>query len=40
MSRTTADPVSVLDIQTGKVTLDAEGFPQHVVTTRNNGGER
>ena len=26
-----AEPVSVLDIQTGKVPLDAEGFPKHVI---------
>src|SRR6185503_20801585 len=34
-----AEPVSVLDIQTGKVPLDAEGFPKHVVITRNSNGE-
>src|SRR6516164_8404288 len=35
-----AEPVSVLDIQTGKVPLDAEGLPKHVVTTRSSSGER
>jgi hypothetical protein len=35
-----AEPVSVLDIQTGKVSVDAEGFPKHVVTKRNGNGER
>jgi gluconate 2-dehydrogenase gamma chain len=34
-----AEPVSVLDIQTGKVPVDAEGFPKHVVT-RNSSKER
>ncbi len=29
-----AEPVSALDIQTGKVPVDAEGFPKHVVITR------
>ena len=35
-----AEPVSILDIQTGKVPLDAEGFPKHVVTkaSNTNGG--
>ena len=32
-----AEPVSVLDIQTGKVPLDAEGFPKHTIIKR--GGE-
>src|SRR6195256_6879666 len=35
-----AEPVSILDIQTGKVPLDAEGFPKHVVTKPNSNGER
>jgi gluconate 2-dehydrogenase gamma chain len=39
-----AEPVSVLDVQTGKVPLDAEGFPKHVVIERNSdtktSGER
>ena len=35
-----AEPVSVLDIQTGKVPVDAEGFPKHVIIERNNSGER
>jgi gluconate 2-dehydrogenase gamma chain len=35
-----AEPVSVLDIQTGKVPLDAEGFPKHVIIERNGNGER
>jgi len=35
-----AEPVSVLDIQTGKVPVDAEGFPKHVIIKRNSGGER
>jgi len=35
-----AEPVSVLDIQTGKVPVDAEGFPKHVVIKRNSNGER
>jgi gluconate 2-dehydrogenase gamma chain len=26
-----AEPVSVLDVQTGKVPVDAEGFPKHVI---------
>jgi len=34
-----AEPVSVLDIQTGKVPVDAEGFPKHVIR-RNGSGER
>ena len=33
------EPVSVLDIQTGKVPLDAEGFPKHVVIKRNSNKE-
>ena len=35
-----AEPVSVLDVQTGKVPVDAEGFPKHVIITRNSNGER
>jgi hypothetical protein len=35
-----AEPVSVLDIQTGKVPVDAEGFPKHTIITRNSNGER
>ena len=35
-----AEPVSVLDIQTGKVPLDAEGFPKHVIIQPNSSGER
>jgi len=35
-----AEPVSVLDVQTGKVPLDAEGFPKHVIIKRNSNGER
>src|ERR671929_232949 len=31
-----AEPVSVLDIQTGKVPLDAEGFPKHVTVKSNS----
>jgi gluconate 2-dehydrogenase gamma chain len=34
-----AEPVSVLDIQTGKVPVDAEGFPKHVITERNSNRE-
>lgn len=30
-----AEPVSVLDVQTGKAPLDAEGFPRHVLIKRN-----
>jgi hypothetical protein len=30
----------VLDIQTGKVPLDAEGFPKHVVTGPDSNRER
>ena len=30
-----AEPVSVLDVQTGKVAVDAEGFPRHVIIKRN-----
>jgi hypothetical protein len=29
-----AEPVSVLDVQTGKVPVDAEGFPKHVIIKR------
>ena len=35
-----AEPVSVLDVQAGKVPLDAEGFPKHVVMQRNSNKER
>jgi gluconate 2-dehydrogenase gamma chain len=35
-----AEPVSVLDIQTGKVPVDAEGFPKHVIIKRNSNKER
>ena len=35
-----AEPVSVLDIQTGKVAVDAEGFPKHVLMKRNSTRER
>jgi len=35
-----AEPVSILDIQTGKTPLDAEGFPKHVVTTPNSNKDR
>ena len=31
-----AEPVSVLDIQTGKVPVDAEGFPKHVIIKRSS----
>ncbi len=31
-----AEPVSVLDVQTGNVPLDAEGFPKHVIIKRNS----
>jgi gluconate 2-dehydrogenase gamma chain len=34
------EPVSVLDIQTGKAPLDAEGFPKHTVTTHHSNEER
>jgi hypothetical protein len=34
-----AEPVSVLDIQTGKVPLDAEGFPKHVIIKRHSNKE-
>ena len=34
-----AEPVSVLDVQTGKVPVDAEGFPKHVIITRNSNEE-
>jgi hypothetical protein len=30
----------VLDIQTGKVPVDAEGFPKHVIIKRNSNGAR
>jgi gluconate 2-dehydrogenase gamma chain len=30
-----AEPVSVLDVQTGKVPVDAEGFPKHVIIRRD-----
>lgn len=30
-----AEPVSGLDVQTGKVPIDAEGFPKHVVSKRH-----
>ena len=30
-----AEPVSVLDVQTSRVPVDAEGFPQHVIVKRN-----
>jgi gluconate 2-dehydrogenase gamma chain len=30
-----AEPVSGLDVQTGKVAIDAEGFPKHVVLKRS-----
>jgi gluconate 2-dehydrogenase gamma chain len=29
-----AEPVSALDVQTGKVVVDAEGFPKHTIITR------
>jgi gluconate 2-dehydrogenase gamma chain len=32
-----AEPVSVLDVQTGKVPVDAEGFPKHVII--KHGGD-
>lgn len=34
-----AEPVSVLDVQTGRVPLDAEGFPKHVVIDQRGNGE-
>ena len=34
-----AEPVSVLDIQTGQVPLDAEGFPKHVIIKHNSNKE-
>ena len=34
-----AEPVSVLDVQTGKVPLDAEGFPKHIIIKRNSNKE-
>jgi len=30
-----AEPVSVLDVQTGKVPVDAQGFPRHVMIKRD-----
>ena len=30
-----AEPVSVLDVQTGKARIDAEGFPKHVMIRRH-----
>jgi hypothetical protein len=30
-----AEPVSVLDVQTGQVPVDAEGFPKHVIIKRD-----
>jgi gluconate 2-dehydrogenase gamma chain len=33
-----AEPVSVLDVQTGKVSVDAEGFPKHVIVRRGRDG--
>jgi gluconate 2-dehydrogenase gamma chain len=30
-----AEPVSVLDVQTGRVPVDAEGFPKHVIIKRD-----
>jgi gluconate 2-dehydrogenase gamma chain len=30
-----AEPVSVLDVQTGRVSVDAEGFPKHVIVKRS-----
>ena len=35
-----AEPVSILDIQTGKVPVDAEGFPKHVIVKNNGNGGR
>ena len=32
-----AEPVSVLDVQTGHVRVDAEGFPKHVMIKRGGG---
>jgi hypothetical protein len=29
-----AEPVSVLDVQTGRVPVDAQGLPKHVKITR------
>jgi len=34
-----AEPVSMLDVQTGNVPVDAEGFPKHVINKRNNTRE-
>jgi gluconate 2-dehydrogenase gamma chain len=31
-----AEPVSILDVQTGKVALDAEGFPKHTLIKKVN----
>ncbi len=30
-----AEPVSILDVQTGRVPIDAEGFPKHVMIKRD-----
>ena len=30
-----AEPVSMLDIQTGKAPVDAEGFPKHIMIKPN-----
>jgi hypothetical protein len=35
-----AEPVSVLDLQTGRVPVDAEGFPKHIIVTRDSNGGR
>lgn len=32
-----AEPVSVLDVQTGRVRVDAEGFPKHTIIERDRG---
>jgi len=34
-----AEPISVLDVQTGKVPVDAEGFPKHVIVKRSSNKE-
>jgi gluconate 2-dehydrogenase gamma chain len=34
-----AEPISVLDVQIGKVPVDAEGFPKHVIIKRNRSKE-
>jgi gluconate 2-dehydrogenase gamma chain len=34
-----AEPVSVLDVQTGNVAVDAEGFPKHVTIKPNRNGK-